>query len=114
MVFCQLSKGFRKDKTAVFLGAPEAEALPNSQMPLSKVYKDHCHLVDSLAHEKFIVVGRKGSGKSAFAEHICSVSENQSNRQNKWSQSRAPCITRTTSIPSCTVRYRIKYLPTAK
>lgn len=81
MVFGQLSKRNRKGKEKIFLGSPEAEAeaLPNSRLPLSKVYHDHCDLIDSLANEKFIVVGRKGAGKSAFAEHICSLANNEAN-----------------------------------
>ena len=61
----------KKDKTALYFGAPEAEAesLPNSRVFLSDVYEDHHDLHTELASEKFIVVGRKGSGKSAFAEY---------------------------------------------
>ena len=33
----------------------------------------------SCAEEKFIILGRKGSGKSAFAEYICSIAANQPN-----------------------------------
>lgn len=86
MVFRQLSKSIKKTKVSVFLGAPEAEAeaLPNSRLPLSKVYKDYSRLVENLAHEKFIVVGRKGSGKSAFAEHICSLADNEANLFSKF------------------------------
>lgn len=81
MVFGQLTKNRKKDNGTIFLGAPEAEAeaLPNSKMPLSTVYEDHCDLIGALANEKFIVVGRKGSGKSAFAEHICSIAESEAN-----------------------------------
>lgn len=81
MVFGQLSRKNRRSKGLVFLGSPEAEAeaLPNSRMPLSKVYLDHCNLIDSLANEKFIVVGRKGAGKSAFAEHICGLANSEAN-----------------------------------
>ncbi|GGY47939.1 hypothetical protein GCM10011297_21000 [Bacterioplanes sanyensis] len=81
MVFGQLSRNRKGVNGSVFLGSPEAEAeaLPNSRMPLSKVYEDHCDLIGALANEKFIVVGRKGAGKSAFAEHICSIAEDQAN-----------------------------------
>ncbi|WP_341327001.1 hypothetical protein [Methylotuvimicrobium sp. KM2] len=81
MVFGQLSRNRKREKGNIFLGSPEAEAeaLPNSRMPLSKVYEDHCDLIGALANEKFIVVGRKGAGKSAFAEHICSIAEDQAN-----------------------------------
>jgi len=39
-------------------------------MPLVSVYEDYHHLLDGLSREKFIIVGRKGSGKSAFAEYV--------------------------------------------
>lgn len=85
MVFGRLSGRNKKDES-IFLGAPEAEAeaLPNSRMPLEKVYKDYSNLIDGLSNERFIVVGRKGSGKSAFAEHICQISQGDSNIHAKF------------------------------
>lgn len=70
-----------QNKGRVFLGAPEAEAeaLPKSKMPLSKVYEDHHHLLESLRHEKFIICGRKGCGKSAFAEYIAHIASKDAN-----------------------------------
>jgi len=81
MVFGQLSKRLGIGKEYIFLGAPEAEAeaLPNSKMPLSAVYNDYNELIPSLSHEKFVVVGRKGSGKSAFAEHVSELSSSDAN-----------------------------------
>lgn len=86
MVFRSLSRKKMNELVTIFLGSPEAEAeaLPNSRMPLSKVYEDHCHLTESLIHEKFIIVGRKGSGKSAFAEHICLISKDEANLFTKF------------------------------
>ena len=56
----------------VFLGSPEAEAeaTGNARIPLIDVYEDFHHLLEGLSREKFIIVGRKGSGKSAFAEYV--------------------------------------------
>ena len=50
MVFRHLTKKYLKGKSSefVFLGAAEAEALPTSSMPLSKVYVDHHNLMSSL------------------------------------------------------------------
>ena len=61
-----------KSKTKIFLGSPEAEAeaIGQARMPLSEVYEDFHNLFDELSAEKFIVVGRKGSGKSAFGEYL--------------------------------------------
>lgn len=65
----------------IFLGAPEAEAeaLPKSKMPLSQVYEDYHHLLDSLQNEKFIICGRKGCGKSAFAEYVAHIASQDAN-----------------------------------
>ena len=81
MVFDKFIKKPRKNNDSIFLGSPEAEAeaLPNSRMPLEKVYKDYSGLMEGLAHEKFIIVGRKGSGKSAFAEHVCMLAKSEAN-----------------------------------
>ena len=80
-MFGQLAKLSNRDSEYVFLGSPEAEAeaLPNAKLPLSMVYKDHNNLIPALADVKFIIVGRKGSGKSAFAEHMCSLAEDNGN-----------------------------------
>ncbi|MDP2228720.1 MAG: hypothetical protein Q8J78_14710 [Moraxellaceae bacterium] len=82
MVFGTLSKKYSQKKSEyIFLGAPEAEAeaLPTSQMPLSAVYTDHHNLLAALANERFIICGRKGAGKSAFAEHVLSLANNEAN-----------------------------------
>lgn len=71
----------KNSKTALYFGAPEAEAesLPNSRVTLSDVYEDHHDLHHELASEKFIVVGRKGAGKSAFAEYTYLLSQSEAN-----------------------------------
>ncbi len=54
------------------LGAPEAEAELNKAAPifLGEVFSDYLSVVPQLQEEKFIVTGRKGSGKTAIAESI--------------------------------------------
>ncbi|MFQ1955568.1 P-loop ATPase, Sll1717 family [Aeromonas veronii] len=86
MVFKKLAEQQGSQRGTIFLGAPEAEAEANynSQMPLSAVYKDHCELIPSLAHEKFLIIGRKGTGKSAFAEYICAISQSEPNMFAKF------------------------------
>ncbi|EGQ5259713.1 hypothetical protein I4A72_005258, partial [Enterobacter hormaechei] len=61
----------RKEKNALYIGAPEAEAesLPTSKVNLRDVYEDLHNLYEELSDEKFILIGRKGCGKSAFAEY---------------------------------------------
>ena len=50
MVFGQLSRNRKNENGNLFLGSPEAEAeaLPNSRMPLAEVYEDHCNLINAL------------------------------------------------------------------
>lgn len=65
----------------IFLGSPEAEAesLATSRMPLHIVYEDFHGLSEALSAEKFIIMARKGCGKSAFAEYIQYKSEGDAN-----------------------------------
>lgn len=79
MVFASLMGRAQHGK--VFLGSPEAEAeaTSNSRMPLTEVYEDFHDLLDGLSGEKFIIVGRKGSGKSAFGEYVFSRSLSEPN-----------------------------------
>lgn len=79
MVFASLMGRVQHGK--VFLGSPEAEAeaTSNSRMPLTEVYEDFHDLLDGLSGEKFIIVGRKGSGKSAFGEYVFSRSLSEPN-----------------------------------
>ncbi|MNV30887.1 hypothetical protein D3C71_1221740 [compost metagenome] len=72
--------------SGVFLGSPEAEAEANdaSRMPLSEVYFDYHNLGDQISAEKFIIVGRKGCGKSAFAEFVNLSSRSSSNLFSKF------------------------------
>lgn len=75
-----------KRQKNVFLGSPEAEAEATSmsRMPLSEVYEDFHDLLNGLSGEKFIVVGRKGSGKSAFGEWVSLRSLNDPNLHCKF------------------------------
>lgn len=61
----------KKEKEALYIGSPEAEAesLPNSKVNLKVVYQDLHNLYEELSNEKYILIGRKGCGKSAFAEY---------------------------------------------
>lgn len=71
----ELSK-LRKDTSNFFIGSPEAEAesTMNSKVHLDDVFEDFLNVLSKLQNEKFIISGRKGSGKSAIAEKIYSFS----------------------------------------
>lgn len=79
MVFQTITKD--KSLNTLYFGAPEAEAesLPTSKVSLFDVYEDHHNLFHELSNEKFILVGRKGCGKSAFAEYTYGLSKNNAN-----------------------------------
>lgn len=79
MVFKSLTQNQRPN--SLYFGAPEAEAesLPTSKVSLFDVYEDHHNLFHELSNEKFILVGRKGCGKSAFAEYTYGLSKSNAN-----------------------------------
>lgn len=54
------------------IGSPEAEAETSfkSKIRLNEVFEDFLDIIPELNTEKFIVIGRKGSGKTALAEHL--------------------------------------------
>lgn len=79
MLFQSMS---RKNKGLdISLGSPEAEAeaLESSRVKITEVYEDWHNLFEQLGHEKFIVIGRKGAGKSAFAQYAKAKSHSDSN-----------------------------------
>lgn len=65
----------------LFLGSPEAEAetLHSSTIPLGKVFSDFLGVLPQLEREKFIILGRKGSGKTAIAEYLNAKASNDAN-----------------------------------
>lgn len=60
------------------LGMPEAEAEANDMLTL---YHDYMGIEGALARGKFIITGRKGSGKSAYAVWLKAESKN---KQDLW------------------------------
>ena len=60
----------------MYLGIPEAEAEANDRnINLSAVFEDYLDIFRQINEGKFIVLGRKGSGKSAIGERIYQLSE---------------------------------------
>ena len=88
-LFDKLFKKEEKEKTKeipydtrnFFLGAPEAEAESTavSRMKLPEVFDDYLQALPELQHEKFIISGRKGSGKTAIGEFIYNLAYNDPN-----------------------------------
>lgn len=64
----------------LFFGCAEAEGeADNRRMPLLEVYEDYQHISEQIVHEKFILIGRKGSGKSAYGTFICEYAKSSAN-----------------------------------
>lgn len=64
----------------LYLGKPEAEAENvNKQQNLSAFYEDFLNIEHQVRNGYFIISGRKGTGKSAYAWHLMALSENNEN-----------------------------------
>lgn len=62
------------------IGVPEAEAeATTASTNLSIFFVDYLDILNKLNKEKFIVLGRKGTGKSAIGEHILSLANDDAN-----------------------------------
>jgi len=64
-----------------FIGCPEAEgeSTANSKIKLGEMFGDFLKVFHELDSEKFIITGRKGSGKTAIAEYILFTAQNNAN-----------------------------------
>jgi hypothetical protein len=70
----------KKTTSDFFIGAAEAEGeANNAKITLSEVFEDFLDILSQLNNEKFIVTGRKGSGKSAIGEYLYSIAYNDPN-----------------------------------
>lgn len=64
----------------MFIGNPEAESeATTAPIRLTEFFEDYLDVFNSLNNEKFIVVGRKGSGKTAIGEAIFDLARNEPN-----------------------------------
>lgn len=62
------------------IGVPEAEAEATTAMiKLETIFTDYLDVLRQLNKEKFIVLGRKGTGKSAIGEYILSQAKSDAN-----------------------------------
>lgn len=73
-------KNKQRTTEGFFIGAAEAEGeANNTAITLSEVFEDFLDVVDQIDNEKFIITGRKGSGKSAIGEYIYSYASSNFN-----------------------------------
>ena len=75
---------FKKKPTTenLFMGNPEAESEGNARakVKLENVFRDYLKVLPEIETEKFIVTGRKGSGKSAIGQVLFKRSKEQPNK----------------------------------
>lgn len=70
-----VNRRYGADTSGMFIGSPEAESEATSTpIKLSEFFEDYLNIFQPLNEEKFIIVGRKGSGKTAVGEAIFSLS----------------------------------------
>ncbi|TCD27772.1 hypothetical protein EZ456_07430 [Pedobacter psychrodurus] len=66
----------------LYIGTPEAESENNnrSRVKLEDVFVDYLKVLPEIETEKFIITGRKGSGKSAIGQMLHRAAKNSSNK----------------------------------
>lgn len=65
------TKHYKLTTKGFFIGVAEAEAEASSaEIRLDSLFEDHLNVIHQLNNEKFIVLGRKGTGKSAIGQYI--------------------------------------------
>lgn len=55
----------------LYIGKTEAEGENNPGQGLKEYYEDFLNIDHEIASGKFLIVGRKGVGKSAYVKHLC-------------------------------------------
>lgn len=71
---------YRATTKGFCIGIPEAEAEATTAfIKLDSLFVDYLDILKQLNNEKFIVLGRKGTGKSAIGEHILYMAKNEAN-----------------------------------
>ena len=71
---------YRPTTENFFIGSPEAESEATSTpITLDQFFEDYLDIFSQLNNEKFIVLGRKGSGKTAIGEHIFALAQGEPN-----------------------------------
>lgn len=59
-----------KTTSGLYLGKPEAEGEVDPKFGLSEYYEDFLEIDAAVSKGKFLIVGRKGVGKSAYVKHL--------------------------------------------
>ncbi len=71
---------YRATTKGFCIGVPEAEAeATTSSIRLDTIFEDFLDVFEQINNEKFIILGRKGTGKSAIGERIISIANDDPN-----------------------------------
>ena len=79
--------GYSRPSTANFhigIAEAEGEASGNGEAKLKDFFEDYLNILNQINNEKFIILGRKGSGKTAIGEYICYMSQSEPNIFSKF------------------------------
>jgi len=76
---CKSENKFSTDNFYIGVPEAEAEATRKSGLTLNDFYEDYLGINTEIDRGKFLLIGRKGSGKSAFAEFLRILSEKENN-----------------------------------
>lgn len=76
VVIVFFKKGNKSSKINLGIMEAEAESSASSSVKLIDVFHDDLGVLEDLSSQKFIVIGRKGAGKSALASYIFQTMEN--------------------------------------
>lgn len=77
VVIVFFKKGSKSSKINLGIMEAEAESSVSSSVKLIDVFQDDLGVLEDLSSQKFIVIGRKGAGKSALASYIFQTMENE-------------------------------------
>lgn len=72
----------RKTTEKLYIGTPEAESENNNRarVRLDEVFHDYLNVLPEIETEKFIITGRKGSGKSAIGQVLYNEAKSHPNK----------------------------------
>lgn len=72
MAFIKANATPKTGKTThgLYIGTPEAEGENNPGQGLKEFYEDYLGIDDAFVSGKFLIIGRKGVGKSAYVKHL--------------------------------------------
>ena len=66
----KIPHAFQSTTRGIYLGTPEAEGENRKGQSLLDFFEDYMGIIQDIKHEKFIITGRKGAGKTAIVKYF--------------------------------------------